>query len=58
MRVDPIIKAVRDERQKHAESLGNDLTRIAEDVRQKRVLLDWPVAQATRKPFQKPRGKR
>ena len=37
-------------RQKHAAAFGNDLKKIAEDVRSRRAQMDWPVASPIPKP--------
>jgi len=41
---DPIVEEVRAARQQHAARFGYDLKKIAEDLRQKRAQLKWPVA--------------
>jgi hypothetical protein len=47
---DPIVEEVRAARQQHAARFGYDLKKIAEDLRQKRERLGWPVAPPKPKP--------
>ena len=47
---DPIVEEVRAARQQHAARFGYDLKKIAEDLREKRERLTWPVAPPASKP--------
>jgi hypothetical protein len=58
MLYDPIVDEVRAARQAHAERFGYDLKRIAEDLRQQREKLGWPVASFPLKPPVERRPKR
>ncbi|HPO14137.1 MAG TPA: hypothetical protein PLI09_11880 [Candidatus Hydrogenedentes bacterium] len=53
MTKDPIVEEVRAARQQHAARFDFDLKKIAEDIRQKRGQLKWPVAPNPSKPSKK-----
>jgi len=54
----PIVDEVRTGRAAHAARFGYDLKMIAEDLRQQREKLGWPVASFPPKPALKRRPKR
>ena len=47
---DPVVAEVRAARQQHAARFGYDLKKIAEDLREKRSHIEWPVAPPAPKP--------